>query len=831
MKEQYTYQDLESFFDQFKRMPEYISLEQVAQIIQHPSPAFILPIKGTSLRLWTILLSTTVVITIISILYFSSPSIKDSLGEMIPVMKEILPPVANIPAMTVDTVEMELQESRKQIRKQKAYERVVESMDKNESNRELIDQKPKKSQKQEPIEGAVDGNPKIIEDAIDGNPYIIDDLSLDELRKLGFDIQHYSVFYRNTWAEAKCRFMSSASNFIRHTEAGEKLKMPSNLICDLNILIRDTLPEETPFSIRIITEQRTPGVSSPPIYYQFETIEKDYYPVYVSTLEGSISGIKPIEDYLNAIDTLVSVILPFSRLNCSQTKDMIFWFHATEAFYNDLPNRYNQLESFISNNKSIKKPNPNVQIVNYDIDRWVSSNIYPPGEVIDGSSFIMELTRVEQEKIGLFRDKEYETSINYYYLTPWGEGRGLGGKMTWVKTSNMPGRDSVRSQVFDTIFKVDYIPKILTDTLGNINSFSTTGKYLQSTLIENDVLIPIKGSSRIYWFSQSDYLWSILPERYIYLRETYQKILFTKSIFPDIDLVKYFADERKRVDMNVEILELSISELENLGFIFFEDSIISQSSVYNDEWIQFRINLPAYISELSAGSSKWIIENRVKGSTQVVNKNNRDWQKQNNGLEYNELIKSPYQGFQFVMITDEEGHELQRIRSVGREEYFKGKDSQYLIPVRVPLDKYFSEYSETKIFWFTPTEAFFDRLPERIKKDLRKDFYSLTENISNSTCTYFEECRSNLDLTEFNIYPNPTKEVINISFNASTELEGIIYLLDIKGGIVNTLESKTIIAVGSNEFSFSLDAVLPGIYLVAVNSDVGIKTGRLIVTE
>lgn len=831
MAKEYTYQELETFFDQFKRMPEYITLEKVTQIIRHPSPAFTLPTKGASLRLWTILLTTTAVITVASILYFSSTHNKESLEGMTPVKKEILPSDANIPAMTIDTIKMELQDLPEQKTKQIANVKEVASSDTNESEQQFISQKPKKSQSLEPIAGSVDENPIIIEEPIDGNPYIIDDLFLDELRKLGFDIQHYSVFYRNTWPEAKGRFISSASNFIRHTEAGEKLKMPSNLICDLNSLIRDTLPEETPFSIRIITEQRTPGVSTPPVYYQFETIEKDYYPVYVSTLDGSIYGIKPIEDFLNAIDTLVPVILPFSRLNCSQTKDMIFWFHATEDFYNDLPNRYNQLESSISNNKSIKKANSNVQLVNYDIDRWVSSNIYPPGEVIDGSSFILELTGEEQERIGLFRDKEHESSINYYYLTPWGEGRGLGGRMTWVKTSNMPGRDSVRSQVFDTIFKVDYIPKILTDTLGNINSFSTTGKYLQSTLIENDVLIPIKGSSRIYWFSQSDYLWSILPERYKYLRETYQKILFTKSIFPDIDLVKYFAEERKHIDMNVEILELSISELENLGFLFFEDSIISQSSVYNDEWIQFRINLPAYISELSAGSSKWIIENRVKGSTQVVNENNKDWQKQNNGLEYNELIKSPYQGFQFVMITDEDGHELQRIRSVAREEYFKGKKFQYFIPVKVPLDEYFSEYSETKIFWFTPTEAFFDRLPERIKKDLRKDFYSLTGNLSNSTCTYFEECRSTLDLTEFSIYPNPARDIINISFNTSEEVTGNIYLLDIKGSIVKTLESKAIIAAGSNEFSYPLDGVLPGIYLVAVHSDAGIKTGRLIVTE
>lgn len=174
---------------------------------------------------------------------------------------------------------------------------------------------------------------------------------------------------------------------------------------------------------------------------------------------------------------------------------------------------------------------------------------------------------------------------------------------------------------------------------------------------------------------------------------------------------------------------------------------------------------------------------------------------------------------------------MQRFHSIAREIYLSGKESKYLIPVRVPLDKYFSEYSETKIFWFTPTEAFFDRLPDRIKKNLRQDFYSLTGNLESSSCTYFEECRSTLKLDKFKIYPNPAKESITISFNASEEVSGNIYLLDIKGSILKTFESIANITNGSNEFHYTLDDIQPGIYLVAVQSENGIKTGRLIVSE
>ena len=111
MKKQYTYQDLETFFDQFKRMPEYITMEKVAQILQQPSPSFTLPRKGASFKLLSILLTTATVISIASILYFSSSSNRGSLGEQIPVKKDILRPDTNAPAVLTDTFRTELQEA------------------------------------------------------------------------------------------------------------------------------------------------------------------------------------------------------------------------------------------------------------------------------------------------------------------------------------------------------------------------------------------------------------------------------------------------------------------------------------------------------------------------------------------------------------------------------------------------------------------------------------------------------------------------------------------------------------------------------------------------
>ncbi len=469
---------------------------------------------------------------------------------------------------------------------------------------------------------------------------------------------------------------------------------------------------------------------------------------------------------------------------------------------------------------------------NYDIESWISSILYPPDKVIDGTDFILNLSREEKQRIGLFRKKENDKLLYYSYQTPWGRGAGLGGKTTWSKTKNNSGRDSVQCIEYDTTLIVDYLPKMLTDTLGYPKTMSTTGYYIQSSLITDDHLIPVKHSDVIFWFTQSDSLWTLLPDRYRYLQKIYQRIFFTKSLYPDIDLVRYFEQGRKQIDMDVEILDLSNIELENIGFQFIRDSLATQTSVYNNEWIQIQFNLPGMVLKmLNDGISHFLNFSGLRGGIQIVNEKNKDFKKEHNGLEYDELMKSPFQGFQFVMVTDELGNELVNFRSLARNEYLSGSESQYLIPVRVPFDKYFSEYSETKIFWFTPTEEFFDRLPDRISKNLRQDFYSLIGNLETSSCTYFEECRSTLQLDDFLIYPNPARERITVSFNAADKVTGNIHLVDIKGSIVKKLEAKVNITNGNNEFHYILNDVQPGIYLVAVQSDKGIKTARLIVYE
>jgi hypothetical protein len=70
MTKVYPYQDLDLFFEQFRSMPEYLSLDQVKQFVQHPKPRSSFHLKGRLFRLWAILLTVATVITISTILYF-----------------------------------------------------------------------------------------------------------------------------------------------------------------------------------------------------------------------------------------------------------------------------------------------------------------------------------------------------------------------------------------------------------------------------------------------------------------------------------------------------------------------------------------------------------------------------------------------------------------------------------------------------------------------------------------------------------------------------------------------------------------------------------------
>lgn len=219
MTKEHTYQDLDLFFEQFKNMPEYITLEQVTQFIQHPKPSSSFQLKGSTFKLWSILITAASVIAISTILYFSLSGSSNQAQEQSIFHEKSVPPAVTNPVVKTDSSESESQEithTTHIVQTNPDADEFVSygetESDKNNGfkalnsqNQDILDTLIEIEEKQifyivedsqtfnggEPfVESLKNQKLDLVDEPIDGNPYIIDDLSLDELRNLGLDIQH-----------------------------------------------------------------------------------------------------------------------------------------------------------------------------------------------------------------------------------------------------------------------------------------------------------------------------------------------------------------------------------------------------------------------------------------------------------------------------------------------------------------------------------------------------------------------------------------------------------------------------------------------------------------
>jgi hypothetical protein len=177
---------------------------------------------------------------------------------------------------------------------------------------------------------------------------------------------------------------------------------------------------------------------------------------------------------------------------------------------------------------------------------------------------------------------------------------------------------------------------------------------------------------------------------------------------------------------------------------------------------------------------------------------------------------------------------MQKISIPQKDIQINPDDFKYLIPVMVRQSKLANEFAEDRIFWFTPTEAFFDRLPDRIKEDIRAEYNIVASDEKSAeltTCNYFESCKSTLFVENMKVYPNPTTNKITIDFNLSKSQEGSISISNIAGQQIKVLNSKTTFEKGFNSYKFDLSGISPGVYLVSIVTKEGFKTERIIVSE
>ena len=820
MKDQYTSQDITAFYQQFKELPEYFPISSIAKFLSSPQTELPKSIMnrlqpGRTLKIIAIIVTSIATIALLyTILGKTGPNPNSSpVNESInnqprTETSAILDDTTTTAAISIDPIAPD---------EESTTTYSTGTIASNTKSNETTNSSPLK---------IVDMHDT--SEHTNSNQYILD-LSFDELKELGFDIKHHIVFYRNKHQDANCIFSSVRHGPIWYRDGTSNDYKSTKYYANTTSLQGDTFPDITEFFTREIRNRDSfQRVSDDIVWNQLNTISTDFFPVYTSNLDGKTSGLNSIDAFESSNDTLVPVVVRFSRLRCDLKQDYIFWFTPTEDFFRALPERFQFLKDTYEVIKIKKRENSENILVEYSIEEWVSKQILPTGTKIDGSGYILQLSDAELENIGLFKNLENNTTCNY--RTPWG-GTAIGGKPVY-ESGKPRSSAAILGMQHDTVFYSDYSWKYGTDLNGNSLGISTTGRLIGKFLLDNDVLLPIKQDDRLLWFTLSDSLWKLLPERYQYLRNEYNKYLFNKSILPDQDLVIYFKSGLDKIDMDVTILDLDKNELKDLGFQFDVDKV-SIDLVYGDEWMQYIIrdgyyNLPERAKKRTSLKPENFLQNNVFDLAIDTRYSSTTGDQRN---QYDSLITTKNKGYHVLIITDTIGHNLHRIETNTKYKFIEQDELKHLIPVRVSLNKYFRDYSEEKIFWFTPTEDFFNRLPARYKVDIITEYNGIHENKESGGCTYFEECRSTLELTDFHIFPNPAKNHITISIENLEPTSGKISLISINGSIVKELIPDTKFSIGNSIYELELGDVNPGIYLVAIQTVDGIKAKRLIVNE
>ncbi|MFH2142200.1 MAG: T9SS type A sorting domain-containing protein [Bacteroidota bacterium] len=112
----------------------------------------------------------------------------------------------------------------------------------------------------------------------------------------------------------------------------------------------------------------------------------------------------------------------------------------------------------------------------------------------------------------------------------------------------------------------------------------------------------------------------------------------------------------------------------------------------------------------------------------------------------------------------------------------------------------------------------------------------LGQTKTTSVSFYVKECENNI-LQQYladkyiKIYPNPAKEIVNISIESSCLYfeNGKIDLLDLQGKIVKSVSQNIDFSLNGNNIELELNGLRKGLYLLKVQGDNFVKTEKIIV--
>ena len=172
--------------------------------------------------------------------------------------------------------------------------------------------------------------------------------------------------------------------------------------------------------------------------------------------------------------------------------------------------------------------------------------------------------------------------------------------------------------------------------------------------------------------------------------------------------------------------------------------------------------------------------------------------------------------------------------------------TSYMIPILVRTGQKYTATDDLLgrqrpdcIFWFEPTDTFLSVLPEAISGNIRKEIISTSQkndleipftvdlndldtvDLDEQTCEYFEVCETQkLAITQHAIFPNPTRDQLNVNITAQASCSGTITVTSIDGRIIAQTDISLTEGITS-QFSFSVQGIKGGIYLVNIQTDQG----------
>ena len=414
----------------------------------------------------------------------------------------------------------------------------------------------------------------------------------------------------------------------------------------------------------------------------------------------------------------------------------------------------------------------------------LSSSQWPEDTIVDKTKLFVKLTKSEQERIGLFYrvdSSKIPQMEKFSRLSSKGIHTAIGpNHKAW--TFNMVGyrKDFHYIRVFNAVY---------------VSNLSCSDKRWNSPFYnEIDTLIPVIVENRIYWHLAIPAVLDSLPKRYNYLKETYANLKHLKKQNPEKQLVNYWNKNMILGDINY--LELSKEELANIGIIF--DSTRT-----------------GYVVE-DVYTHKQYYSLSIDG--------NKSYSSISRDTVFPESLP--------ILTTDEKG----------LNQYFfcrNTKSNKFLvdlfIPIKIPLNEYVDGINYDQIYWYNPTEVFINLLPDRIKYQLKEEKdWILNDSPSKpetTTCTFFEVCRSTLQIDNLKVYPNPAKNQITVEFSTKEDLVGNITITNMAGVQISQLIEKTHIKAGSNSFNIDISGLPSGLFIISINTDKGFKTQRLIVSQ